>query len=182
MKNRLIRTIAAAAAICACACPALAGGFGITISLPDRNNPATKDAFLIVQPIGCHGPGSSVSARAEGLVNGVRKTITVTLTKVPKASEKEFYDTYTVKQQWPKEGAWILIATAEQPFTANGKTTTMSTSAMVSFDASGQPEKVTSGDHKGQVKMGTYLWKPTPENIDKALRAVAERQGEKRPG
>ena len=85
------------------------GGFGVSVYLPTPNDPQTKDALLMVQPIGCHGPGASVAARAEGMVNGVRKSIPLKLTAVPGVE-----DTYMVRREWPSEGAWVLLFTAKK--------------------------------------------------------------------
>src|SRR3990172_4501213 len=100
------------------------GGVGVSVYLPTPNDPLTKGALLMMQPIGCHGPGASVAARAEGLVNGVRKSIPLQLSAVPGVE-----DTYMVKREWPSEGAWVLLFTAKK----DG----MRADALVSLDRKG---------------------------------------------
>ena len=85
---------------------ALLGGFGVAVTLPPAD---AKDAVLVIEPIGCHGPGAAVTAHAEGVVNGARKTIQLTLSPMPKQADK-----YLVRRQWPVEGKWVLVFSARR--------------------------------------------------------------------
>jgi hypothetical protein len=93
---------------------ALLGGFGVSTKLPDQNDPCMKDAVLIVQPVGCHGPGSSVTARAEGFENGLRRSIPIKLHLLPGKASVSAGDAFMVKRQWPAKGSWVLVFTAKK--------------------------------------------------------------------
>jgi hypothetical protein len=113
MTRSILKSLASTLALTfACAVPALAGGFGIQVQLPDRNDPRQKDAFLVVRPIGCHGPGASVTATAEGIVNGKRKSGSLPLTLIAKGSDKDPCDTYLLKRPALPEGTWALAISA----------------------------------------------------------------------
>src|SRR5262245_58299201 len=69
------------ALLLAIASPALAGGFQLAVETPagvkDLN---LKDAVLIARTYGCHQPAAAkLSATAEGLVNGKRKSVPLEL-------------------------------------------------------------------------------------------------------
>jgi len=107
---------------------AWAGGFGISATLPAPEvREREKDAVLVLTAAGCHGPGATISATAEGLVNGQRRSINLALTPLsaPATGEKNAPDfpRYAVKRQWPAEGTWVLALNATAaPRTFNGKT------------------------------------------------------------
>ena len=90
------------------------GGFGIKVTLPDASDPRQKDAALLVQPMGCHGPGASVLARAEGIVNGKRKTIELTSFVLDKGDEQSRGPLVMLKRQWPSNGTWVVAITAQR--------------------------------------------------------------------
>ena len=95
---------------------ALAGGFGLDVQQPtDRTNPKTRDAVLLISPGGCHGPGATVSATAEGLVNGRRQSMPLRLTTVQ--TDKAGITTYALRRQWPGEGSWVLSFTGTSRMT-----------------------------------------------------------------
>jgi len=76
--------------------PLLAGGFFLTVQ--------QKDSAFTVQAQGCRDYShASITARAEGLLNGKRESLPVELT----ATEKP--GTYLVHKQWPDKGTWVLI-------------------------------------------------------------------------
>ena len=122
---------------------ALFGGFGVAVTLPNLNDPKQKDAVLAVQPVGCHGPGASVIARAEGIVNGSRKTIAlhpINLNPQRCAPEGQVRqgDTFILKREWPAEGTWVLSITARKTYEGDGKTQVMDAHVVVPIDASGR--------------------------------------------
>ena len=112
---------------------ALAGGFGVAVFLPKQDDARMKDALLMVQPIGCHGPGASVMARAEGIVNGKRQSVPVKL--VPITGEN---DTYIVRREWPSDGTWVLLFTAKKDYEVHGKTQSLFAHALVQMDRNGK--------------------------------------------
>ena len=88
--------------------PVQAGGFGLLVEVPTPSSNAAQadDTFFIVHAVGCHGPGSAVSAKAEGLVGGKRISTPIKL-------EHLGNDVYRVKRQWPIEGAWAVSLSAK---------------------------------------------------------------------
>lgn len=77
-----------------------AGGFELR-----AEQPATDGAVLVVRAFGCHQPEQAkVTGTAEGLVDGTRRSVPVTL----KATGKGVYD---VVWEQPTEGTWVLALT-----------------------------------------------------------------------
>lgn len=117
---------------------ALLGGFGIKVTLPDASDPRQRDAALIVQPVGCHGPGSSLIAKAEGLVNGVRQTI-VLHPVVLKPGDEHHATLFMLKSvKGLNKGAWVVAITARKEYIETGKTGSMDAHALVKFAADGR--------------------------------------------
>ena len=87
----------------AIASPALAGGFQISVETPARSSdPQLKDAVLITRTFGCHQPSyAKLSASAEGLVDGNRKSLPLELRAIGSG-------VYAINKQWPSEGTWVL--------------------------------------------------------------------------
>jgi len=103
--------LATAALISAVAAsPAAAHPPWISVELPANPwSSATRDAFLLVHAYPGPNPAPlAVTATAEGLVAGRRRTLTVEL--VP----TETSGVYVVRRQWPAEGVWVLRITARQ--------------------------------------------------------------------
>jgi hypothetical protein len=76
----------------------LAHGGGASVSLE-----RAKDGKYLVHSYACTGPASvSLTATAEGVVNGERKSIPLTLepTKSP--------GTYRFERTWPAQGTWLV--------------------------------------------------------------------------
>lgn len=93
---------------------ALAGGFYVSLAQPD---PRMKHAVLLVQAGGCvDGSTAQVSVTAEGIVNGERRSIPVAVTRIRAEAHGA---TYAVRQQWPKEGAWVLVIRGTARHTGN---------------------------------------------------------------
>ncbi|MBV9158209.1 MAG: hypothetical protein JO097_18230 [Acidobacteriaceae bacterium] len=82
----------------------LAGGFALGIGKPSANPEAqAKSAVLVVVGYACHDADkTSVTATAEGIVNGKRETIPLKLIVLSGQS------TYAVTRQWPAEGKWVI--------------------------------------------------------------------------
>lgn len=97
MVRALLITVFGAAAM-------IAGSFNLEFGNPDANPEAkAKGAAVVVRAVGCHSPERAVfTGTAEGLVNGKRQTIPLTV--VPLSQPGMF----AVKQQWPGEGLWVL--------------------------------------------------------------------------
>ena len=105
--------VAAAAAVALLASAATAGTmFRLEIGSPaalgmDKKFKDIKDGkklVLAVRAVVCEDLANvKVSGTAEGLVNGKRESLPITLTVVDQAEA-----VYAIGQQWPQDGAWVL--------------------------------------------------------------------------
>ena len=89
----------------------MAGAFVLQIGKPSANPEAqAKNAVLVVRGYACvEQEKTNVTATAEGIVNGERKTLPLQL--IPLSAES----TYAVTQQWPNEGKWIVTFVLKHP-------------------------------------------------------------------
>lgn len=89
---------------------ALFGPPWISIELPaNPYDRATKGAFLVVHAFHHGTPmGFPVSGKAEGLVNGQRKSVEL------KFDRGERDGTYVLKNSWGNEGEWTLVISVTQ--------------------------------------------------------------------
>ncbi|MBL8230140.1 MAG: hypothetical protein JNL98_16750 [Bryobacterales bacterium] len=80
------------------------GGFWLELGNPVASkDPAAKNAAVLVRAIGCGEPTQAgITATAEGIVNGERKTIPAKLVALGERG------LYAVERSWPKEGKWLL--------------------------------------------------------------------------
>lgn len=70
---------------------------------PNPMRPDTRDAALLIHVFHHGSPaGYKIQGRAEGLVEGERRTIQLDL------DETADPGLYAVRQQWPAEGEWVL--------------------------------------------------------------------------
>lgn len=106
--KRSVSVVLAALITFGCVATALAGGFQLSVETP--SGAATgqlKDAVLLVRTFGCHTPADArVSATAEGVVNGERRSL-------PLEVAYDSTGVYALKRQWPSEGSWVLAITGE---------------------------------------------------------------------
>ena len=95
---------AGAAVLWLLAAPLSAQEFRLGIGSPVATaSPGNKKAFMAVRVEGCDQPGSAqVTATAEGLVNGARRSVPVTLRPADRPGA------YAVLETWPNEGLWVL--------------------------------------------------------------------------
>jgi hypothetical protein len=105
-----IRVFGPAIALCA-AMSLMAGGFALQLGKPPTNPEAqAKNAVLVVRGYACVAPEkTTVSATAEGIVNGKHQSIPLKL--VPLSGES----TYALTRQWPAEGKWVIILVEANP-------------------------------------------------------------------
>jgi hypothetical protein len=91
-------------AACAVGALALAEGFTFTIGNPVASQDfQMKAAAFVFRTNGCAEPAKSqISATAEGLVKGARRSVAL---KVMAASRP---GVYAVFQNWPAEGDWVV--------------------------------------------------------------------------
>ncbi|HXG91706.1 MAG TPA: hypothetical protein VNN73_04970 [Blastocatellia bacterium] len=141
---------------------ALAGGFQLSVETPaDKSNPQMKDAALVVRTFGCWQPAdAALSATAEGLVNGKRQSLKLQLAPADKG-------VYTIKQQWPSEGFWVITISGEY----NG----MASNLLVELGPNGEvhPDtKLVEGSRTGtHVRGSNKKW--AAADIDSTLKALA---------
>ena len=68
-----------------------------------------KNAVVMIRPLACDDPASVVmTASAEGIVNGARRSVPLKLLPLPTPG------VHAVTKQWP-DGTWILNVTARCP-------------------------------------------------------------------
>ncbi|MGA3039508.1 MAG: hypothetical protein ABSF54_01820 [Bryobacteraceae bacterium] len=91
-------------AACAMAALALAQEFAFTIGSPvAAQDFRAKGAAFVFRTQGCADPAKSqISARAEGLVKGVRRSVALKVEAMAKPG------IYAVYQTWPAEGRWVV--------------------------------------------------------------------------
>jgi hypothetical protein len=134
---------------------AAAGGFYLAVERPAKGDAEFKDAVLVVRPYGCHQPeDANVKVTAEGLVNGKRQSIVVSLARASKG-------VYAVKQQWPSTGVWVLNISGEYLGAVR--------SALVELGTQG---KLSGGDD-GKVASRLEQRKFTASEIDSALQSLS---------
>jgi hypothetical protein len=147
----------------AAAGPALAGGFYVALERPaTAGDPRLKDAVLIVRPNGCIQPGTTgVSVTAEGLVNGRRQSIAVPVVRLSP-------DVYAIQQQWPAEGAWLLVIRGSAQHTGGPK---IHQYRLLKWE----PNAWASGNGQ-DLPARTVARQPVPKEIDTLLRTAGKTQ------
>lgn len=108
MTRRILATMATALVLSAAAAtPALAGPPWLSIELPANPlDASTKGAFLVVRTY--HHDRTMafpIEARAEGIVNGKRTSIPLTLERTSQEGA------YALRKAWPDAGDWVLVIT-----------------------------------------------------------------------
>jgi hypothetical protein len=93
------------------AVPLFAGALLLDVGNPVSNPEAMKNhAVLVARITACHSPGeTTVTATAEGMVNGMRKSIPLKVISLSTAG------TFAVTREWPNEGAWAIKLVATNP-------------------------------------------------------------------
>ena len=116
MRRSLLAPCAALLLLLTATTPAFAGAPWISIEIPANGmNPLTRDAFCLVR-VYHHGDPAyyPVTVTAEGLVDGVRRTVKLT------ATETGMPGVYAVRYQPEKNGTWMVVArvggTSDEPW------------------------------------------------------------------
>jgi hypothetical protein len=93
------------------AIPLLAGALLLEVANPALNAEATQNhAVLVARITACHSPGeTNVAATAEGVVNGMRKSIPLKVIPLSTAG------TFAVARAWPEQGKWAIKLVATNP-------------------------------------------------------------------
>src|SRR5262249_1487311 len=138
-----------------------AGGFQLSVQTPSANDNETRDAVLLVRTYGCMRPeDADLKGTAEGLVNGERKTIPLTLKKTSKG-------VVAVTKQWGSEGTWVL--------TFSGQLEGMTCSVLVELGSHGDVKpgtRIEAGSRAG-VNARSVQRRLTAEEINTALGSQA---------
>jgi hypothetical protein len=84
---------------------AIAAGFTFNIGSPVASQDfASKSAAFVFRTEGCADPTKSrISGTAEGLVNGMRRSVALNLLETSRPG------VYAVNQNWPREGGWVVV-------------------------------------------------------------------------
>jgi hypothetical protein len=130
---------------------AFSGGYWLEFGKPTASNdPAAKEALALVRAVGCGEPSkSTMSASAEGLVNGERKSLPLQVVTLASPG------LYAIKGQLPSEGSWVLSVT--------GTYLEANTGAIVPITSKGIERKA--------AKLSRH--KPLPAEVDALLRGIA---------
>jgi hypothetical protein len=138
-----LHSLAVAVALTAAlAALAHAGGAGMNVEGP------AKDGTYLVRAFACTGPSSiTVTATAEGVVNGQRKSIPLEL--------KPMQDgVYQFARAWPRDGAWLVRA----ELSGSHNLVTLATLA-----------------HNGRVTKNEFVWQGDGRHqCDQMLAAIAK--------
>ncbi len=105
-----IRLFAMGVALAAAA-SLIAGGIAIEIGKPSANPEAqAKHAVLVIRGYACTAPEkTTMTAMAEGFVNGKRESLSLNLT--PLSGQ----NMYALTRQWPAEGKWVITLVEANP-------------------------------------------------------------------
>jgi hypothetical protein len=158
------RTFAALAALALLvATPVLAGPPWIAIEVPPNPfDSASRDAFVVVRTYHHGNPQNlAVTATAEGLVQGERRTMRLTVDNTSRVG------VFAIKKQWPSEGVWTLVIVSRD---GSGTAT-----ALVDIGASGEVAAVrVPTRQQGAYKIPRAV---AAGEIDASLRTLAQRGG-----
>lgn len=156
--------LAAALLLGLCATPLLAGPPWISVEYPSNpHHPSTRGATFLVRAYH-HDVSINVpmSAVAEGLVDGARRSIPLEVTRTSTPG------LYAIRADLPGKGAWVVAVTLTQ-----GEETTAT--ALVSLDNSG---RVLTASVPNETRDGWVVPRAvTPADIDNELRHAARLAG-----
>ena len=141
---------------------AIAGDFWVNVEVTHSSLPGLAgQVVLVVRPAGCHEPeNATITATAEGLVNGQRKTLPLKLTAISPG-------VYEISRQWPSQGAWIIAVNAEY----RG----LPRAAIVRLGAGGNIPTALASSQDGSAKdsVQSFRRKLAGNDLDSALEALA---------
>jgi len=151
----------ASTALVAAPTDAHAGPPWVSIELPANPlNAHTREAYLLVRTYHHERTISmALSGRAEGIVNGQRRSIPLTCRQVGDGA------LFALDRSWPTEGTWLLVITGGE---VNGKG---GATALVGIDAKGEVTSVRVPSRKdGQWVIPTT---PSASEIEASLQTLA---------
>jgi hypothetical protein len=145
---------------------AVAGDFWVDVESAHSSRPGTAGQnVLVVRPAGCHEPeNAAISATAEGLVKGQRKSVPLKLTAISPG-------VYEINRQWPSDGVWVIAINAEY----RG----LPRAALVRLGSGGSiPATLASQDGSARDLVQSFRRKLAGDDIESSLQALASRPGE----
>jgi hypothetical protein len=91
--------------------PLFAGALALEVGNPAANAEAqAKHAVVLVRTTACHSPEKTeITATAEGLVSGVRRSIPLKVIALSTPG------TFVVTREWPSDGTWAVKIVARNP-------------------------------------------------------------------
>lgn len=91
--------------------PLFAGALRLEVGNPATNQEAlAQHAVLVAWTTACHSPEKTrVTATAEGVVNGIRKSISLKVIALSAPG------TFAVTREWQNEGTWAIKMVATNP-------------------------------------------------------------------
>jgi hypothetical protein len=103
MKHLLVLSMLAA--------PLFGGALVLDIGNPSANPEAlARHAVLVARMTACNSPEkTTVTASAEGMVDGMRKSIPLKIVPLSAAG------TYAITREWPAQGSWVVRMIATNP-------------------------------------------------------------------
>jgi len=132
----------------------------ISIELPvNPLDPTTKGAFLVVRTY--HHDKTmpmALEGRAEGIVNGERRSVPLTFDNTSADNAK------AVRKTWPSEGAWVLVIT--------GNPGPGSVTALVSIAEGGEVRQVRVPSRTVENGRWTVPVQVSSADVETALRAL----------
>ena|SRR5215471_14129307 len=146
---------------------AMAGDFWVTVESAHSSRPGMgSQTVLVVRPSGCHEPQeATVTATAEGIVNGQRKSLPLKLVAISPG-------VYEIAREWSTQGTWIVAVNAEY----RG----LPRAAIVRLGPGGGiPAKLASSERGNIADVQSFRRKLAGDDIDSALQAIAGSQGER---
>jgi hypothetical protein len=106
-----------------------------------------KTAAFVLRTEGCAEPEKpQVSATAEGLVAGARRTVTVRVMPTAKPG------VYAIAQTWSDEGKWVVTLKGECGARVAGAIVPMNAKGFIRESAKFYPRAVTSGEIEASLK------------------------------
>ena len=93
------------------AAPLFAGTLALEVGNPAANTEAqSKHAAALVRTTSCHSPEKTeLTATAEGVVDGVRRSIPLKVIRLSTPG------TFVVTHEWPSTGTWAVRVVARNP-------------------------------------------------------------------
>jgi hypothetical protein len=91
--------------------PLWAGALLLQVGNPGSDPEALQNhAALVARVTACHSPAkTTVSATAEGVVNGIRQSIPLKVIALSTAGS------FAVAHEWPEQGNWVIKMVATNP-------------------------------------------------------------------